>query len=213
METKWFNKVKIYEPDDLTLEFKENFKEILNEKEGGGYWIWKLDIINQELKDLSDNDILVYCDAGCVINNNGKQRFREYRDLLRNSDECIISFQMKGCKEREWTTKEIFNYFNIDINSKDAFSGQIHATILIMKKNEKLIELLDKYLKVLKDDIYLVTDKYNTNQINKFRDNRHDQSIFSLLRKKYGSIILEDETVRKYKNIDKSPFIAMRKRK
>ena len=72
---------------------------------------------------------------------------------------------------------------------------------------------LDKYFKVLKDDIYLVTDKYNTNQIDKFRDNRHDQSIFSIIRKKYGSIILEDETARKYKNIEKSPFIAMRKRK
>lgn len=213
IKCNWFDNIKIYEPDDLTMEFKENFKEILNEKRGGGYWIWKLDIINQELKDLSKNDILVYCDAGCVINNKGEKRFKEYIELLKNSDECVISFQMKGCKEREWTTKEIFNYFNIDINSKEANSGQIHATILIMKKNEKLMEILDKYFKVLKDDIYLVTDKYNTNQIDKFRDNRHDQSIFSIIRKKYGSIILEDETARKYKNIEKSPFIAMRKRK
>lgn len=40
----------------------------------------------------------------------------------------------------------------------------------------------------------LFTDYYNINQQNYFIDNRHDQSIFSILRKIYGSIILNDET-------------------
>ena len=83
-----------------------------------------------------------------------------------------------------------------------------------MKKNKHLFKILEEFKKALYFDMNLITDKYNkNNQNSKFVENRHDQSIFSIIRKKYGSIILEDETARKYKNIEKSPFIAMRKRK
>lgn len=40
----------------------------------------------------------------------------------------------------------------------------------------------------------LFTDYYNNNQQSYFKDNRHDQSVFSIIRKKYNSIILNDET-------------------
>ena len=43
----------------------------------------ELDIIKQSLLDISENDILIYCDAGCKINLKGKKRFDEYIDLLK----------------------------------------------------------------------------------------------------------------------------------
>ena len=211
IETNWFNNVKIYGEEDLTEEFKKKFHNVLIQKRGGGYWIWKLDIINQELSDMSNNDILIYCDAGCFINKNGEKRFREYIEMLNNSEECIISFLQKN-KEKQWTIKEIFNYFELDINSKEANSGQYIGGILIMKKSEKLKLILKEYLKVLEYDMHLFTDKYNKNQINMFRENRHDQSVFSIIRKIYGSIIIPDETHKKYYGGD-YPFTALRKRK
>ena len=35
---------------------------------------------------------------------------------------------------------------------------------------------------------------YNNNQIKEFIENRHDQSILSVMSKKYGSEIIENET-------------------
>ena len=48
--------------------------------------------------------------------------------------------------------------------------------------------------KVLYTNPLLFTDYYNNNQQSYFKDNRHDQSVFSIIRKKYNSIILKDET-------------------
>ena len=47
---------------------------------------------------------------------------------------------------------------------------------------------------VIDSDKNLITDHYNTNQISNFKENRHDQSILSLLSKKFGGVILKNET-------------------
>ncbi len=71
---------------------------------------------------------MIYLDAGCSININGKTRFNEYIEMLNSSNESIISFQMPHL-EKKYTTKEIFNYFNIDRNDKIANNGQILVVI------------------------------------------------------------------------------------
>lgn len=212
LATEWFDNVKIYEPKDLTVEFKEKYKEVLGMDRGGGYWIWKLDIIKQELSLINDGDILVYCDAGCVINKCGEKRFIEYIDMLNKSDKGIISFQM-NTPEKKWTTKKIFDYFDLEVEGKIGKSGQIIGGILVMKKCNKIIKMYDEYERVLDYNMFLVTDRYNgEKQTAIFRENRHDQSIFSIIRKIYGSIVLKDETDKKNINIDDMPFIAQRKR-
>ena len=114
--------------------------------------------------------------------------------MLNNSNKGIISFQMPHL-EKHYTIKEIFNYFNVDINGKIGNSGQIIGGIRIMKKNINLINLIDIENKTLYDNPLLFTDYYNKiNQEKYFKDNRHEQSIFSVIRKIYGSILLSDET-------------------
>jgi hypothetical protein len=212
IETNWFDSVKVYEPDDLTQEFKKKYKDILEMPRGGGYWIWKLDIIKQELNKINDNDILIYCDAGCVVNKNGETIFRGYIDMLNNNDKSIISFEQNGL-EKVWTVKEIFNYFEIDINSNIGKSGQLLGGIILMRKTKHIDNIFDKYKNILEYDRYLFTDKYNNEQQDlTFRENRHDQSIFSIIRKIYGSIIIKDETNKNHKNSAFIPFIAQRQR-
>lgn len=190
----WFKTIKIYSPEDLTEEFSTKYNDILSARKGGGYWIWKIDIIEQRLKELNDNDFLIYIDAGCTINPGGKKRFQEYLEMLSNSDYGIISFDL-GLAEKNWTTKEIFDYFELDLDSEITNSGQYHATVLIMKKNKHLLEYLSEMKKILEKDRLLFTDYYNKNQESFFKDNRHDQSISSIIRKKIGSLVIDkDET-------------------
>ena len=96
--------------------------------------------------------------------------------------------------EKKYTTKEVFEYFNLDSNSEIANSGQILDGVLIMKKNKKLIEMINKWYEVIDYNPLLFTDYYNKNQNNYFVDNRHEQSIFSIIRKINGSVLLSDET-------------------
>ena len=193
INSDWFDSVTVYGPENLDNDFKLKFKNILEQSRGGGYWIWKSYIIKKKLDEINDNDILIYLDAGCSINPQGKDRFNKYVEMLNNSDEGGISFELTH-PEKKYTTKEIFNYFNIDINGEIANSGQILATVRIMKKNKNLMNLINLESKTLYDNALLFTDHYNNNQESYFKDNRHDQSILSLVRKKVGSIVLTDET-------------------
>lgn len=192
--TGWFSSVECYNPESLDKEFTNKFAHILNQPRIGGYGIWRPYIIKKRLKEIKENDILIYLDAGCTINTQGRDRFNEYINMINQSDKGIISFQMPH-KEKCWTTKEIFNHFGIDINSEDANSGQYLDGILIMKNNDNTRKNINMWYDTIYSNVLLFTDHYNDkNQIEQFRDNRHEQSILSIVRKICGSIRLQDET-------------------
>jgi|688.fasta_scaffold335554_2 hypothetical protein len=189
-------------PADLPRDFTEKFKNILDMKRIAGYGIWRPIILKQKLEQIDENEFLIYLDAGCNINNNAIKRFNEYIDLLDKSEYGMISFQMSGNKnpkdfqkEKWWTTKEIFNYFNVIPDSNIGNSAQYLDGILIMKKNKHLMNLIDLWIKSVYDNPIMFTDYYNNSkQHPDFKENRHEQSVFSLIRKINGSLILDDET-------------------
>jgi len=190
-----FKTITGFTPNDLSNEFKNKFKDILCLPRGGGYWIWKYDIIMSKFNEINEGDYIVYADAGCTINKNGIDRFFEYIDMINKSPYGILSFQMGELYDKFYTVKEIFEYFDIKQNHIVRNSGQIMATILIIKKNDHSRSVFDKYYELLCDNVNLITDLYNVvNQWDYFRDNRHDQSILSVIRKIYGSVVIPDET-------------------
>lgn len=106
----------------------------------------------------------------------------------------VLNFQTNH-KECSWSIKQIFDYFNVDINSNIATTGQYMATVFVVQKNVHSLRWLDTILKTLAHDMYLFTDKYNPNQPHPlFKENRHDQSMISIVSKVQGSVRLSDET-------------------
>jgi hypothetical protein len=187
-----FSECKGYGPDDLDSEFREKFKDVLAKPRFGGYCLWKPWIIWKTLQQLKDGDYLVYADAGSTVNKYGKARFLDYIKMLDMSEYGIISFQMPHLEKR-YVTKEIFEYFKCPQEIQN--TGQYHATVLIMKKCEHLEKVINLWLKTAYDNVLLFTDFYNAGQEKYFIDNRHDQAIFSIIRKIHGSIVIpEDET-------------------
>ena len=195
-----FNTITGYGPEFMSREFLEKFKTILSLPRGGGYWIWRPILLLQKLNEINDGEFLVYLDAGCKLNPYGKKRFYEYIDMLQESDYGIISFQMSGKigpgnleRENVWTNSEIFKYLNVPINGEFGNSGQYLGGILVMKKNQHLLKIINLLIKALYDDPLMFTDHYTQNQHPQFKENRHEQSLFSLLRKIHGSIILDGD--------------------
>ena len=191
--TGWFDNITIYGPEDLDNDFREKNKNILNQNRGNGYWMWKSYIIKKHLDKINENDILIYLDTGCCINPKGKNRFDEYIEMLNKTDTSCISFQMNHL-EKVWSIKEIFQYFNIDVDGEIANSGQIIGGVQIIKKNYKSINMVNQWVETISNNPLLFTDHYNSNQESYFIDNRHDQSIFSIIRKMNNTILLNDET-------------------
>ncbi len=73
-----FNKIYSFTEQDLIndSDFWNKHKDfILKNKRGYGYWVWKPYLISKILKEINDNDILLYLDAGCELNVNGKDYF------------------------------------------------------------------------------------------------------------------------------------------
>ena len=114
--------------------------------------------------------------------------------LKNSSEESMISFCMEKLLEEHWTTKEIFKYFDVESDTNIKKKGQFVGGIIILKKNENSIKIINQWLDTLHSNPLLFTNEYKKNQIDKFKENRHDQSIFSVIRKMHKTIVLKDET-------------------
>jgi hypothetical protein len=190
-----FHETNVYSREYLPEEFLKKTFPYINHERGGGYWLWKSFFLKETFDKMNFGDFCVYADAGCTINPNGKERFEYYKKLLSENDYGILSFRMDGLDEESYTTEEIFKNFGVEENSDIRKSGQIMATILVMCKTKNSQKLVDDYYKLAVTRPNLFSDDFNySNNCQMFVDNRHDQSILSVMRKKYGSIEILDET-------------------
>ena len=199
-----FKSIKGYGEKDLPEDFLQKYEAVMKEKRGGGYWIWRPLIVMDALEKVQENDYLIYLDAGCTLNTKGKKRFFEYIALLKESEHGIMSFQMSGNNgpgtleiEKKWTTREIFDHFKLDIDGDIANSGQYLGGVLVMKKNKHLMDYMRVFKECILNHSELCTDIFNSedHQIPEFIENRHEQSIASIVRKLHGSVVIDgDET-------------------
>jgi hypothetical protein len=170
---------------------------IASNKRGYGYWLWKPYIIHRALSGIEDGDILVYADAGCSINASGLKRLGEYMSMLNSSDKGVIAFRLNHA-EVIYTKKEVFSLFGAnwrdsDETSKDIFSNQYMATVIMLRKTAHSVNLVREWFDICGEHAY-INDVLSASELPPFRDHRHDQSIFSMLVKKHGAIELPDET-------------------
>lgn len=180
-----FDKVLEYSLVDVDDEFKNENKEIFNLKRGNGYWLWKPFLILKALSSMNYGDYLFYCDSACY--------FVQSIDVLIEEMEhhnCEIMPFSSSVSEIHYTKKELFEEFNLDEPSV-VYSNQIIASFILMKKTDAVIHFMEEYLQLCKNP-KLLTDEQSSQQDEAFIDHRHDQSIFSLLIKKYRLPFFKD---------------------
>ena len=178
---------------------------------GYGYWIWKPYIIKKVLKKMKENDILVWADAGCTINSNGRERMMQYYDMVTEGNESgILSFHLCNLAEKNWSKRSLADYLDANEHMQ---SDQIITTSFVLRKCKHSVKLVNLWYKTC-CHYDLVNDSHSSGNYYSFREHRHDQSIFSLLCKKYGSLVIKDETYfRDFKRDgNNSPIWATRQR-
>lgn len=188
-----FDNIFIY--NEYNLPYDEKFDKLLRKKlvpsRGFGYWCWKPFIVLKTLESMNDNDILFYVDTGCHLNEEAINKFYEYLDIV--IDKGSLCFKLI-LTEKSWTKSDLFNYFNILNDKNITDSGQRVATSFFLLKNEINIEIVNKWLNVFYEDFSLADDtpsKIPNADI--FIENRHDQSIFSILSKIHNFYTIKSE--------------------
>lgn len=192
-----FDEIYTYDETGLPADFRRRFGRYLYPySRGYGYWGWKPFVIKQTLDKMEDGDILLYTDLGCFFNTEGKDRLSEYFDIADRSPSGILSARTQDAEhavrkelaffEYEYTKGDIFDYFGV--RGKDSFTQtrQFEATVIFFRKSPLVEAFMKEWLEVVYNHFRLITDKPSQSpNLPGFKDNRHDQSIFSILAKKY----------------------------
>ena len=173
---------KIYSFDSHSVSDGVKNSRLFQETRGGGLWIWKPDIIYNVLMNSHENDIIVYCDAGCSVFK--CKEWAKYSNLLKKYD---IIAQKIYQKTYNWTRKELIDDF-VKTNGKDwEYSFQFQATIVL--KNTEFSRIFVKewldYMISQPDKILDVKPDERIKQHRSFRESRHDQSVYSAMLYKY----------------------------
>ena len=177
-----FDKVISYSPKDIEPDFfKKNIK-ILNQKKGNGYWLRKPYFIKKTLDALSFGDFLFYCDSGSYF----IRAIDPLINILTKNGQDLMVFKMMNI-ERVWTKRDAFILMGCD-DTKYSESGQRLASFSLWKKSKFTMDFINEFLFFAQDERIITDIENQCGYLNYpgFKEHRHDQSIFSLLTKKYN---------------------------
>ncbi len=181
-DMKVFDEIYAFDEDDLDKEFKSKHREFIeNNKRGYGYWIWKPQVIKQILSKIPENSVIVYADAGCTLDRNKRRELQEY--IYSFDQKGVIAFEWFGDTESKLTKMDCIH----TIFKEGEKTRPFIATAVMFKKTKFSVDFVDEWLKYCESDNYHLLDDSPSvlKNTEDFYEHRHDQSIFSLLCKKY----------------------------
>ena len=183
---------------DETLKYKIK-KLSVGKKRGFGYWIWKPYLIKKIFDKIDYGDIINYVDVGCHIIKKNLFRFNQYLDFIKKDENWILPFQyhknlnhnienisFPDRDERKYTKGDLLEYFDFYNSTEVTHSPQFWAGCFFIKKTDTSIKFLDEWLSIFDKNFKLIDDSPSIKKnLVGFEENRHDQSVYSLLCKKY----------------------------
>jgi hypothetical protein len=175
-----------FSPNDIDKDFYNQNKNILDTKRGGGHWLWKPYLILKALNDIKENEYLIYCDSGAIV----LRKLKTLTKALEESNQSIMLFELP-LLECQWTQRTVLEHFT-DFTNELAFSNQIMATFVVLKKNTTSVLFIEKWLTLCCDEKLLVSQ--NSKESTFFKGHREDQSILSVLAKTSGIKSFSDPT-------------------
>jgi hypothetical protein len=204
-----FHYMFAFNESDLDPEFWARHGDfITGNKRGFGYWIWKPYVIDLALSKIPSGCFLFYTDAGCLISAPGVPRALEYVKTLETNNKDVLGFEM-GHQESTWSKGDVYAYFNVSPESLE-HKGQIMATSAVFRQSPRAVSLVKKWRDIMENNYNLIDDSPSVTPNNPgFVENRHDQSIFSMLVKnnRDTAFIIPDDSWPAHAEI---PFQGMR---
>lgn len=182
-----FDEVKLMNENDLDNYIKPIVESNIEKYglRGYGYWIWKPYIILQELNKLQEDDILVHLDIHCHLNII-KDKFN---DIINELNDQSIILGNCGFNDYIYTTtklrKYIERYLNYKFTKDELNKCQYESGIQFIRNTKFSRNFIKTWFDLMLNGLDYVSDMYNNDKSNHktFVENRHDQSVISLLYK------------------------------
>lgn len=161
--------------------WNKHSKFIKNNKRGYGYWLWKPYLIKKTMDMMKDGDILLYLDCGCEIDINKKNIINEHFNNIKN--EYIIGTLAQV--EKKWCKMDLILKLDM-LDNKYLDSIQHQGGVVMYLVCEKTRSFVNEWYEIC-CDYHMIDDSPSINpNFDCFIEHRHDQSIYSLLVKKYN---------------------------
>ena len=189
----YFDSARICSENDIAELVAAHPEFFATSNKGYGFWTWKSFLVGKYLEAMSEGDVLLFCDVGCQFNVNpaSMQRLDEYFEWLGMSRHATLSFELTH-QEKTWTKRDCFDFFGIEVDE----SMQLVGGVFLIRKCPAAVALIAGINALVAERRYHLFDDSPSVAPNdpSFIEHRHDQSVFSLLRKREGTLIFPDET-------------------
>ncbi len=203
----FFDKVRVYTPDNLSPEIKGG--ELFKQSRGGGLWVWKPYIISQALKQCDNGDVVWYADSGCAINPDSGE-WHELSAKLTDKDSLFFTYRddydyhwqqfgINSVKLKHWT-KPLARKFLIEYAGSDSFleMPSLWGGFMAFKKTGNEV-IIDEWLRMMLSHPEIVCDPAGSELESlpeDFNQHRHDQSLLSCIvrknQKEANALIVEE---------------------
>lgn len=184
-----FDFATAYGLKSLSNRFRHRNSFILRQSRGSGYWLWKPYIILKTLvENMVDGDILMYQDAGAYL-------VKDAGPLLKLCQEVkngIVVFYTRF-SEKYHSKRDAFVLMDMD-DSRVYESLQRIASFVLVRRNCRSLQFVMEWMAYASDP-RILTDMDNQmgkENLPEFVDNRHDQTVLSLLSKKWEILGFRD---------------------
>jgi hypothetical protein len=146
-----------------------------------GYYACKPYFILEALKNIPENEVLLYVDSGCELNKNGIEKLKQYYNECLETQGVFFSLDLP---EIQWTKMDTYQRI-IGNDTEYMMTRQIISGIFFLKNTPMIRELVDRWKNICVEENghYLDDSPSELTNHSTFRENRHDQSIWSLILK------------------------------
>jgi len=228
-----FDGIFAFNENDLGSSFVSAFRpHLILGSRGFGYWRWKPQVVLQVLEKIKEGDLVLYADAGCHLNKNGKNRLLEYFEILKNDEKGLVGFEcvppsfhdgrtLYNYFDAQWTKGDLIQHLKMSESSPHLYSPSIAAGIFLIKKTEESVSFIKKWKSIFEKNFELLDDSLSKSKNPpEFIEHRHDQAAFSLLAKQKNIFLLssyefyypsrEDLKTPDWNSLEKMPIHAKR---
>lgn len=184
-----FEYVHSFNMDSLAFRFRKTHNNVLRDRRGAGYWLWKPYILLKTLlENMAEGDMVMYQDAGAYIIKSVTPLLK----LCQESKHGVIVFSLDKT-EQDYSKKDALILMDMNV-PEAAETFQRLASYVVIRKSCSSIQFVMEWLAYLSDRRIASNDEntMGAGNVKSFKAHRHDQTVMSLLSKKWGIPALRD---------------------
>lgn len=182
-EVGGFDKVYQFRANDIDDNFYYKNRHILEQPRGAGYWLWKYYFADKLLNDNSipEDSYIFYADSGSHF----IESIDSIIEVMERDKTDMITFRQNHMGYI-WTKIDMFILMDA-LDRKYTHTGQRVGGWFLFKKNEFSRNFFTECIKY-GCDYRILTDSPSElgNNFPGFREHRHDESLISVMAKKYN---------------------------